>query len=776
MSISQMSISQKFNNYVITHPLRVILISLLIAIGAIAGLKDLRFTNDYRYFFTDDNPYLQAFETLENTYASPDTLLFVVQPFEGPALSPEGLALIGEMTEKAWQIPFSTRVDSVTNFQNTRAIEDDLEVRDLVPEPNAVSEDLSRYVEDVVMNEPLLAKRLLSADGRTTAVAVLLSPPTDDAPATASIVNAAREIKADIEAQYPNYRVELTGSQMLSISFTESAVRDISTLTPLMFVIIAVVLMLMTRQLMATLASMVVIVLSAATAMGLAGWIGIPLSPPASGAPTIILTVAVADCVHILISTLVAMGHGKDKKTALLESANVNFQPVFLTSITTAIGLFSLNFSDAPPYQDLGTIAGFGAVAAWLFAVTLFPALLSITPLKANKTLNNQSVFMGKVADFVIAKRRALLVSMLLVVVGATAMLPRLHFNDRFVEYFDETMDFRTASDWAAENLTSVYILNFSIPAGEQGDISNPEYLNHLDKFAKWMRTQPEVRHVGTFSDVIKRINRSMNGDQQAYYEIPEDRDLAAQYLLLYEMSLPYGLDLNDQINIDKSETRVTVTLTDIGTKDLTSLRQRALDWMAANGTEARIVEPAGQTVMFAYIGERNLTAMTEGTLYAFLLISFCLFIALKSVRLGLISLLPNLAPTAVAMGIFSLFQTEIGLWTSFITATAIGLIVDATVHILTKYRTARVEFEYSAEDAVRYSFQTVGIALWVASFILICGFWVLAQSPFYINAMLGLIVSFTIFIALVVDFLLLPPLLMAIDKDVEAKNKLKAA
>jgi uncharacterized protein len=765
---------KKFNAYVVTNPFRVILISLLIAFAAMAGLKDTRFTNDYRYFFTADNPYLQAFESLEKTYSSPDNILYVIQPTEGPALSPEGLSLIGSLTEKSWQIPFSTRVDSVTNFQNTRAIDDDLEVRDLVPDPENVTEDLSQYVERVVMEEPLLANRLLSADGRTTAVVVTLKPPKDDALATAEIVSKAREIKADIEARYPDYRVELTGSQMLSNSFSESAFNDITTLTPLMFVIIAVVLMLLTRQFWATLISVIVIVLSAMIALGAAGWLNIPLSPPSSGAPTIILTVAVADCVHILISALVAMGNGKDKKTAIIESANLNFQAVFLTSITTAIGLLSLNFSDAPPYRDLGTIAGIGSIAAWFLAITLFPAFLSIIPLKANKTLSNQSAFMGKLADFVIQKRRVLMVSSLLLVVACTAMLPRLYFNDRFVEYFDESMDFRTASDWSAENLTSIYILNFSIPAGEQGDISNPDYLKHLDKFAKWMRTQPEVKHVATFSDIIKRINRSMNGDEQDYYVIPDDRDLAAQYLLLYEMSLPYGLDLNDQINIDKSATRVIVTLTDIGTKDMKNLRQRTLDWMAENGPQERVVEPAGQSVMFSYIGERNFIAMAEGTVYAFLLISFCLFIALRSIRLGLVSLIPNIAPTAVAMGIFSLFQTEIGLWTSFITATAIGLIVDATVHILSKYRVARLELGYGPEDAIRYSFKTVGIALGVSSLILICGFLVLAQSPFLINGMIGVMVSLTILIALIIDLLFLPTLLLAIDKDVDQQSNLQ--
>jgi len=164
---------------------------------------------------------------------------------------------------------------------------------------------------------------------------------------------------------------------------------------------------------------------------------------------------------------------------------------------------------------------------------------------------------------------------------------------------------------------------------------------------------------------------------------------------------------------------------------------------------------------------------MVSGTMIAFILISACLMLALRSLRLGIISLLPNIAPPAVAMGIFSIFQTEVGFWTAFVTATAIGLIVDATVHMLTKYRHARIELGYHASDAVRYSFATVGTALWVSSFILVAGFMVLTQSPFLINVMLGAVVALTILMALILDFLLLPPLLIAVDSRGEDQTPL---
>lgn len=756
---------RSYCRHVVAHPWMHIIGSLLICMVALAGLPRLGFTNDYRYFFSAQNPYLQAFDEIEKTYSSPDTILFVIQPETGKATQPRTVEMIGQITREAWQIPFSVRVDSLTNFQNTRADGDDLIVGDLVASPETVTPTESDYIERTILKEPILAGRLLALDGRTTAVLVSLRPPRDDAPATNSIIKKAREIRDMARENFPGHKIELTGSQVLSNGFSEAAQRDVQILTPTMFAVIALILMLITRQVFATLAAMLVVGLSAMTALGAAGWFGIPLSPPASGAPTIILTVAVADSIHILINVLVALGKGKSKEDAIVESLDVNASPVFLTSLTTAIGLFSLNFSDAPPYRDLGTIAGFGTIFAWILSMSLFPAVLRLVPLHPTDIIGRQSLLMQKISIYVTQRARFFLIAGLALVVLATAQLSRLHFNDRFVEYFDESIDFRRATDWAAENLTGIYLLNFSIKSGEVGGISDPDYLNYLDNFATWMRQQPEVRHVMTFSDVVKRINRSMNGDQESFYALPADRDLAAQYLLLYEMSLPYGLDLNDQINIDKSATRVIVTLDTIGTLEMKSLRSRTHDWMEANGPTERITDPAGQAVMFSYIGERNFIAMSQGTLYAFLLISFCLFLALRSVRLGLISLLPNIAPPAVAMGLFALFRDEIGLWASFVTATAIGLIVDATVHILSKYKLARTEKNLDVTEAIRFSFTTVGTALWVSSLILMAGFLVLSTSPFFINAMLGLVVSITIVVALVLDFLLLPPLLMYLDK-----------
>jgi len=741
----------------------------LLCLGGVAflasGGRFIQFSNDYRYFFTEQNPNLQAFEQLERTYTSPDTLLWVMRPHEGKITTPGRLAIIEEITERAWQTPFSIRVDSLTNYQHTSADGDDLTVRDLIDVPQTLNDAGARAIGDIALNEPIIADRLISDDETTTAIVATLRMPRDDMAATTKAMDHARALLADMREKHPDIRFELTGSVALSNSFSEAAQADLSTLTPAMYIVLALVVFLLTRSLSGTVATLFVVTFSAFAAMGLVmGWFGVKLTPPSSGAPTIILTIAVADSIHILVTMLVQMRKGMTKHEAIIESLRVNWGPVFLTSVTTAIGFASLNFSDAPPFRDLGNTAAVGALIAWALSVSFLPAMLAILPVTAKGALVKQSEWMESFAEKVIARPRVLLVVMLAIIAGLTAFLPRLTFNDRFVEYFDDRMEFRVASDWAADHLTGIYQISYSLPSGETGGVSNPEYVAKVEAFANYMRTQPEVVHVSAFSDVMKRINKSMHGDREDYYRVPDDRQMAAQFLLLYEMSLPYGLDLNDQINVDKSSTKLTLTLTDISTTEMQDLINRGDDWLKENAPDM-YAYPAGQAVMFAFIGRSNFDAMTTGTAIALLLISLCLMLALRNLKLGIISLVPNLTPPVAAFGILALFTTEVGFWSTFVIATALGLIVDATVHFLSKYRRANIEQGKSPEDSVRYAFSTVGTALWVSTFVLVIGFAILALSPFKVNAMLGIMVALTVAVALIIDFLLLPALLIITGK-----------
>ena len=229
-------------------------------------------------------------------------------------------------------------------------------------------------------------------------------------------------------------------------------------------------------------------------------------------------------------------------------------------------------------------------------------------------------------------------------------------------------------------------------------------------------------------------------------------------------MSLPYGLDLNNEINIDKSATRMTVMLRNMITRSVLALEQRAEQWLRHNAPVAMHNEGASPTLMFSHIGARNIRSMLLGTTIALILISLILIFALRSLKIGLLSLIPNLIPAALAFGAWGIVVGQIGLALSVVTGMTLGIVVDDTVHFLSKYLRARREKGLNSQDAVRYAFNTVGLALVVTSIVLIAGFFVLTFSAFQLNSNMAFMTAVTIFFAIVADFLLLPPLLMALD------------
>ena len=764
------SFAAHYATWIVKYKWPVLILGIIALLMAASGARFLGFVTDYRVFFSPDNPKLVSFETLQNTYTKNDNVLYVVAPRSGKVFTPDTLAAIELLTKEAWQTPFSIRVDSISNFQHTTAEGDDLIVQDLIEDSYSLNSAELAHIKNIATHEPLLVNRAVSPSGHVTGVNVTIQLPDKKGGGNVQeIVKFSRDLADKIMAKHPDIEIYLTGMVMMNNSFQEASQKDMATLVPLMFLVVIVTLGLLLRAVSGTVVTVVIILFSILTGMGLAGWVGIKLTPPSSSAPNIILTLAVANSVHILVTFFYGMRHSLEKKAAMIESMRINLQPVFLTSLTTAIGFLSMNFSDSPPFHDLGNIVAMGVVASFIFSVTVLPALMMILPVKVKEGKTRGHQLMEHFSEFVITHRNRLIWGMSILIVVLAAFIPKNEINDEFVKYFDETVDFRIATDFTTDNLTGIYLIEYSLNSGEKGGISSPEFLRTVENFAQWYRKQPETLHVNSITDTFKRLNKNMHNDEQEWYTLPNERNLAAQYLLLYEMSLPYGLDLNNRINVDKSATRFTVTLKSLSSKELIALEERAQQWLRDNAQESMRTDGSSPSIMFAHIGMNNIISMLSGTTLALIIISFILVFALRSFFIGMVSMVPNLVPAAMAFGVWGLVVSEVGLALSIVTGMTLGIVVDDTVHFLSKYLRARREKNADTYDAVRYAFSTVGMALWVTSLILVAGFFVLTFSTFKLNSGMGLLTAITIALALLADFLFLPPLLMKLE---DKKNK----
>ncbi len=760
----------RLGQLVLEHPKKIVALSLICASLASVGLKDAAFSADYKIFFSSADPQLASFQKLEAVFTKTDNVVFVVKARSNDVFETGPLTAIQSLTKDAWKLPYATRVDSLTNFQRAYAAEGDLVVEDLVTPPaRKLSSAQLLQLKKAAFEEVLLVGALLSKDGATGGVNVTLRLPVDNPRAVTEVTKAARALAQKYASAHPEVEVKVSGMALMNDAFMEASIEDMSLIIPLMYAVMIIAMTLLLRSWLATFSVVLIVLLSSAVSLGVAGWLDYPLTPPSASAPTIVLTLAVADGVHIFVSMREAMRDGLHKRQAIVRALSLNLRPVFLTSLTTMIGFLCLNFAEAPPYWHLANMTSAGIVAALVFSLTLLPALLALGPVSAPKRSGGgASTWSIKLADFVIARRRPLLMLGLVVTIVFSAMAARLQTNDRFFDYFDDSISFRPDARFMMDNLTGLYSLEYQL--GSEKGVAEPEYQFHLDRFTLWLRSQPEVRHVYSLSDILKRLNQCMHDERR--YVVPTSRELAAQYLLLYEMSLPFGLALNDRVDIDKASSRVSVTVEDLSSRQMRAFKLRTERWLEEHTPKYMWTEATSPVVIFSYLSDRNTEAMMKGNFVSLILISLCLLFALKSVRLGLLSVLPNVLPIVLGYGLWSLIFGEINIVASVAGTVCLGIIVDDTIHFLSKYQLAREHDGMSSAQAIRHTLSHVGPALVVTTVVLLLGFGVLTLSGFQMNSYLGLLTVMVVSFALAADLLILPPLLMFVERGFQGGTK----
>ncbi len=754
-----------YGRFMIAHRWLVIGVTLAIVAVMAIGLFRLDVNPDSRVFFGKDDPQRVALDRMERTYNKANNVFIIVSAKTGTLFTRRSLAAIEDLTKAAWKTPFSLRVDSIANYQHSYANGDEIVVEPLYKNAAKLTEAQLATVKIRALESRELVNRLISKDAQVAGINILVLKPGKSLNEVPTIATFARKMLSEARVQYPWLEFRLSGGIMADMSFKEAGELDLRTLVPLMVGIILLILWLGFRSVGGTAATVIVIVFSVITAMGLAGWSGLVLNSATSSAPIIIMTLCIADCVHIMTTLAQLRKAGSGLKDAVVESMRINAGPVAITSLTTAVGFLTLNFGDSPPLTDLGNIVATGMVAAYIYSVTLFPVLLTVLPAAKQERPWTGEALTSRLSNLVLGHRRAILIFTVLILGVGGAGVFRMTLDDNFIGYFDSRFEFRRDTDYLQERLTGLNVLIYSLPTGKEQGVTQPAYLRKIDAFATWFEKQKGVAHVSTIATTIRRLNKSSHGDDPKFDTIPDDPKLAAQLLLFYELSLPFGRDLKDQIDIRKSSSRINVFLAATNAAEIRRLGKAGEDWLRKNAPE--YYAPAtGLSIVYAYISSYNVKSMVGGTLIALVLISGILLFVLRSVKLGALSLVPNLTPVFVAFGIWGYVFQNVNLAVSVVGAITLGIVVDDTVHFLAKYVRARREKGLSPEAAIADTFRTVGNALILTTVALVLGFLVLTISGFAISNQMGFLSAATLTVALFADLTLLPALLLLIDRE----------
>ncbi len=753
---------------VINYPKSFLLATIILTTLLAIGIKNLSISNDFRVYLSKDNPQLLAFEAFESNYVKSDSATFVISAKNGDDLfSVVGLSLISQLTETAWLLDSAYRVSSLSNYIYSQAMDDEILSDYLYRDPEQLSQQDIQQIRQRALSEPRLIQSLLTADGKLTVIVINLRLDSTHPNASIEITEKMEQIRDKFRLKYPEFQIDNGGSTAFNTTLARAVAHDLTYLMPLSYLIIFSGLMFFLRSFWATASIFILITSCLISTFGFFGWIWPVLTPIAGFAPSILLSIMVADSVHILVSYFREMEQGRSVKQSIETSLKLNLMPILVTSITTMIGFLSLNFSSSPPYRDLGNMVAFGVLIALIYSLFFLPSLMALLPIKS-RTKSSSTFNLEGLATFIIAHRKACTFGMLSIVLLLTFFISNNKLSDNWFNYFDESFPIVKLVKKIDGYLTGVNSLEYSLAAKSDKGVFDPEYLHQLDQFENWFLQQDKIVKVSSLSRLMKELNQTMHGDDKAWYRVPDSSDLAAQYLLFYELGLPQGLGLDNLLMMDKSASRFSVSMTDAGSEELLALDKQALHWLAENAPAIKASPATGLGIVFAHIAQRNISSLLFGTLIALFGISVVLMLVLKSFKYGVISLVPNIIPAVMAYGFWGLTYGYIDISLSIVACSTLGIVVDDTVHFLHKYIYARKSGK-NTHEAIKEAFSRVGIALITTSMVLAAGFVILAVSHMNTSATIGILMAITLVFALIVDFFLLPPLLLYFDRD---KNK----
>ena len=739
----------------------------LIAVCLLAtGLTKLTFNPDLETYFPEGHPAVIRYNEIDDMFIPTDNLIIAVHSNEGTLFNGDSLKVIEELTKKSWTIPYSVRVDSLTNYSYVKSVNDDLIVEPFIEEAEKKSIEFFEKRENLVAGEDIIYKSLISEDKKTSVVSIIVDPPgPNKEDQNSELINYILGFIEPIKESNENLDIRLLGNPYLDYISPRIVKAEMPVVMPLMLLLIFLIVFLMIRSYVAVLATFVVILMSLIATFGSIGILDNPLNQMVTTIPILIITLALADCIHLFSIYFQNRVKGISSKESMEKSLEMNIQPLFLTTISTCIGFLCLNFIEVAPLRDFGNAVAIGIGFAFIFTIFFIAPIVSFFEVKTASKVTKQTRFSTSVGSFILKNGNKLIFSITSISFLILLCIPMNELDENPTQMYAEGFtSFSSDTLWLDEKLSVTFPVNF-LATNEEGQVSDPDFLEILDKFSVWLEEREQVNHVTSLANNMKNLNKSMHGDDPEWKKIPENADLSAQYLFFYEMSLPMGLDLNSSISQDRKSTKISATLKDMSANEFKEFNNEVLGYLRQNNLENMISEPSSFRVIFTYMVEAIVNSLLYGLFIGILLITLIIGLFFRSYLLPALSIFPNILPIGMGFGLWGLFVGDVGFMVAVGMGSTLGVIIDFTVHFLSKYELARKEFKKSVEESVIYSFETVGFALIIMTVVLALGFSVLNLVTFIPIQDFAKFSVICFIGGLIINFLFLPNLLMKFDK-----------
>jgi predicted RND superfamily exporter protein len=761
--------------------------AVLLAVSAVLASR-ARFDNSFEAYFDTTDATYATYQAYREEFGS-DEIAYILYEAPGSLYGPFDLEVMRKiqlLTEALeTEVPFVKEVTSLANVEFVEGVPDGIEVYELL-EKFPDDQQAMLAIRDKVLSKPLYVGGLVSADARYGAVIIemdrssvdpleeiRLDPEGGDGLANLYPQVSYYPIKAILERpEYEGIVFHHVGDVALNAIYNEIIAGESGGLAAITFGVIALLLLVFFRRPIGVIGPLVVVGLSVMVSLAFVGLMGWRLDLMFVMLPTILIAVGVADSVHIISEFRAYHAELGDRREAARLTLSLVGAPCLLTSLTTAAGFAAMSIAPIKSIAHFAIYSAVGVVAAFLLTVTLLFVFFSFGRRVPARTLSEEDKLRARggrlflavldgVTAFDIRHRKAIIAVSALIFAVAGMGITRLRVDSNFLNEFSPEEPIRRAVAYVDEIMGGTYSFIYLFDSGEPDGIKNPAVLREIERFqSRAVLRDDLVKKSYSIDDILMDLNRSFHEGDLAYQRLPETRDLVAQYLLLYEIS--GGEEVGDYVSGDFSRASLELRLRAVESSKLENLYEELDGYLADHPTEASTVRVTGIGALWLQLMAYITTSQIRGFLLAFTVIAALLCFIFKSIKIGLIAMIPNLSPVVFTLGVMGWIDLPLDYVRLLIATVAIGISVDDTIHHMTRFD---LEFRRlgSYEAALRASMIDVGRALVITSVVLVAGFLVFLLSRLDSMTAFGTLLSTTIAVALVADFFLMPALVMTL-------------
>lgn len=755
----------KIIHFLTEKPKATLLVLVLFIFSSLPGLGFIQEDFTYSIWYNKEDSLMKLFKQFQKKFGNDDKAIIGIYNENG-ITEENQLKLIEELAGKFSKLKDIVRVEAVTNANIVTLQDDELLIEPLYDSSNDEQNIDPSSLQEKALTQDSIKDVFLSHDGKFALIALTSRPDFKSVP---NYYGIAIEINKILD-EYKDVRFYRGGSIILTYWFKQVTIDDMNILAPLAMFMFIILLALFYRRISGVLIPLGIIVCSVIVMSGFSGYLGHTLNTISSAAPTILLTVALADAVHLLTYYFFELKKGKKNKEAVFNSLQKNFYPTLITSITTFLGFISFGGSHVVPVADLGVQVGLGVMFAWIISFLFFPCALLLareskinaTNLKFNEEEFDRVVNRSSIITNLI-QHKFKYFSIVLLISGVS-----FYFGSKLYVSMDPIKQFRddhiVSQDFnGIEKLMgAASSLEIMIKVPKSNSVYDPKFLGQVDDFLTWLNKQDFMNKSASALDIIKNMNRNLHQGDQAYYVIPPTQEEVAQTMLVYELGLPAGQNLEHWISLKKDALRVTAYWTIHSSEKALAVVEQINKY----GKEHNInLQVTGKMPLF-----HNLTPYVVKTFFisfitALVLITGIMILLLRSFKLGILTLIPNIFPLLIGGALVYFLQWQVDIGIVIVASVCLGIAVDDSIHILFEYQRLRSSGK-TVEETFQIIFENTLPALFITTLIICLGFGTFFLADYLPNSRFGVLVAIILSIAFIADALLFPVVMAIFDKN----------